>query len=136
MKQHFEQAITDDNCEKLLSVWAEICETGTSENLSLLKELNMPEASISTIKAQLKSDFETQFNQNPALGQFLESSLETGPLSHAERFGGTTDLMGILEKHVAFVAKKATKPTEREARAKLFGGKALLRHQKGPFNNH
>ena len=114
VRDHFSKSITDENCAALQQAWQAIIE-GQTDNSSILDVLNF------SIEEQAQHITSICQKYGPRLDEALKAHLcatfniESPFKNLAEKFGGETDLIGILEQKQAILTSPV--PFNAELRA-------------------
>lgn len=121
VREHFIHRITDENCVELNKAWEAIIDGNTQTDTSILNELNFTEEELHQHISSISEKYGSKLDGD--LMAYLHRTINVMvPFKNlAEKFGGETDLSGILVQKLATIApKKPSKEEVRQARLKMF----------------
>jgi len=100
VRDYFKQHITNQNIQVIHDAWANLCEANPYNAVThaCLNELNLPAAAQRAFIEHLIEKYPTQFNQDPEFKAYIEQRFKLDDMcpTHASRFGGETNLDGLL----------------------------------------
>ena len=100
VRDYFKQHITTQNLQVIHDAWTNLCEPNPYNTLThaSLNELNLPPDTQTAFIERLAVKYSTQFNQEPRFKAYIEErfKLDSTFPTHASRFGGETNLDGLL----------------------------------------
>ena len=104
VRKYFIEHIHSGNSKKLLDAWQEIIATSVSsqENQAILMMLNISESAQAEFVKYLRVKYSDQFDMDLSFTNHIQSAFKITPLlsSHAAKFGGTVNLLHMLEQAV------------------------------------
>ena len=123
VRDYFKQHITDSNRDAIRTAWVNLCESGSYDATQhdSLNILNIPSETQITFIQHLGEKYPAQFNDELTFKRYVESQflMDERFQTHAARFGGQTDLNGLLTSPALIMRSIITSSDLHKAKSRL-----------------
>ena len=123
VRDYFKQHITDSNRDAIRTAWVNLCESGSYDATQhdSLNTLNIPSETQITFIQHLGEKYPAQFNDELTFKRYVESQflMDERFQTHAARFGGQTDLNGLLTSPALIMRSIITSSDLHKAKSRL-----------------